>query len=374
MCALNRRQWLQRSLLASSTILFSQTTDILGQAIADVDDPTHPLLRLNWNENPLGPPQSAVEAITKALKAANRYPDARIEEMKRELARRNGVNQDQVMITAGSTEMLSLLGQHVGLLEGEILAPWPTFPTLLRFGELSGAAVKKIELTDRGVVNLEAVNDAISDKTTLIFLCNPNNPSSTEVNHHDLVEFCRGVPSKVLICADEAYIEYSKAGVDGSMVKLVHELPNLVVCRTFSKAYGLAGLRIGYGVSQKPNIDALKKRHLGFEMSAGVAPIAGARAALDDSEFIDKCLAENHKGRNILYDAFRKWGVDHYESATNFVYAKSDAFHPEVVEKLKQEQVLISQWKDIMTGHIRISIGKEEEMHQFVAAVEKYLS
>ena len=373
MSALNRRQWLQRSLLASSAVLLSSHTNLLNQAVGELKNPDHPLLRLNWNENPLGPPKSAVKAVTEALVEANRYPDFKIAALKKKLAQRHQVNEDELMITAGSTELLSLLGQHVGLQKGQILTPWPSFPTLIRFGELSGATIKKVDLNSQGVIDLEALKQAISQNTTLIFLCNPNNPPSTEVRHEELVEFCKMVPSGVLLCVDEAYIQYSEKGEAGSVIKLIRDMPNLVVCRTFSKAYGLAGLRIGYGLSQKANIDALRSRHLGFELSAGIAPVTGAMAALDDSKFLQQCIDANQKGRQILYNAFDKWGVVYNKSATNFVYAKSDRFHQEVVAKLRKEEVLISQWPGIMTGHIRISIGKEQEMHQFVEAVEKYL-
>ena len=373
MCALNRRQWLQRSLLASSTILLSNPAHLWGQAVEDIENPHHPLLRLNWNENPLGPPQSAIKAVTEALQEANRYPDAKINELKQKLADRHGVSNEEVMITAGSTELLSLLGQHVGLQKGEILTAWPSFPTMIRFGELCGASVKKVDINNKGVIDLQALKDGISENTTLVFVCNPNNPPSTEVDHEQLISFCKRVPSDKLICVDEAYIEYSRQGSAGSMVKLVKELPNLIVCRTFSKAYGLAGLRIGYAISQKANIDALRQRHLGFELSAGIAPVSGAMAALEDPNFLDTCVKANQAGREILYKAFDQWGVSYNQSATNFVYAKSQPFDPEVVAKLRAEEILISQWPGIMTGHIRISIGREEEMRQFVGALEKYL-
>ena len=182
----------------------------------------------------------------------------------------------------------------------------------------------------------------------------------------------KGVPENVLICVDEAYLEYTEKGKDSSMVKLVDQLPNLIVCRTFSKAYGLAGLRIGYALSQKQNIEAIRARHLGFEISAGLAPVLGANAAMNDQSYLQQCISENQQGREILYRTFDNWGVEYNQSATNFVYAKSASFHHEVVQKLRNENILISQWPGIMTGHIRISIGRVKEMQQFVAALSKY--
>ena len=372
MCAMNRRQWLQRSLLAGTGVMFTAQGPIWAQALQGITNPDHPLLKLNWNENPLGPPPSAVQAIIKGVTEANRYPDPKIEALKESIAASCNLTKDQVMISAGSTELLSLLGQHVGLQQGEILTPWPSFPTLIRFGELCGARIKKVDLAAKGVIDLNAVKQHISEQTTLVFICNPNNPTSTELAQNDLLQFLREVPENVLICVDEAYLEYTQNSKASSVVKLVNELPNLIVCRTFSKAYGLAGLRIGYALSQKQNIDALRARHLGFEISAGLAPVLGANAALNDQAFLDKCITENQKGRSILYRAFDSWGVEYNQSATNFVYAKSDGFHADVVKKLRQENILISQWPGIMDGYMRISIGKTEELEQFVAAISKY--
>ncbi len=372
MSTLNRRQWLQRSLLAGTGLMFTAQGPIWAKAMEGINNPDHPLLKLNWNENPLGPPPSAVQAIVKGITEANRYPDPKINALKESIAQSNGLKKDQVMISAGSTELLSLLGQHVGLQKGEILTPWPSFPTLIRFGELCGATINKVDLGEKGVIDLNAVQEAISDQTTLIFICNPNNPTSTELPHQELVQFLKEVPEQVLICVDEAYLEYTEKGRDSSMVKLVDQLPNLIVCRTFSKAYGLAGLRIGYALSQKQNIEALRSRHLGFEIAAGLAPVLGAQAAMDDQEFLEKCIAENQKGREILYHSFDNWGVEYNRSATNFVYARSERLHTDVVKKLQEENILISQWPGIMTGHIRVSIGRVEEMEQFVTALSKY--
>jgi histidinol-phosphate aminotransferase len=171
---------------------------------------------------------------------------------------------------------------------------------------------------------------------------------------------------------DEAYIEYSKKGAEGSMVDLVSELPNLIICRTFSKAYGLAGLRIGYAVSNSINIDALRQRHIGWELSAGIAPLSGAMAALEDDTFLKKVIKKNEEGRQILYQAFKKWGIEYNPSSTNFVYARSEKFKNNIISGLAAQNILITKWPD-MTHHIRISIGKPEEMRQFVAAAESYL-
>ncbi len=371
---INRRQWMQQSLLASASVLLAGAPIAQGCAserpkeLREKDG----LILLNWNENPYGPSESAIKAVNDAMTFANRYPDEVVAGLKERLAKKNKLRTRNFLLTAGSTEVLSLLGQHVGLQKGEILTPFPTFPTALRFGERTGALIKKVDLDVKDRVDLDRVLDAISEKTTMVFICNPNNPTGTELETEDLKSFCRKVPQNVLICVDEAYVEYSNAGLKGSMIGLVDELPNLIICRTFSKAYGLAGLRIGYAVSHKKNIDALSRRHLGAEISTGWPPLVAASASMDDPEFLNRCIASNQEGRQIVYDAYDKWDVKYNPSSTNFIYARDNRFEQDLVAKMRARGILITKWPT-MANHIRVSIGKPEHMRKFVEVVEEFL-
>ncbi len=371
--AINRREWIQQSLLASAAMLVAGTTGAYGCAsgIRERKIAGSPIL-LNWNENPYGPSVSATEAVSEAIKNANRYPDDYIVKLKEKLAKLHSVKSENLLITAGSTEVLSLLGQHVGLQKGEILTAYPTFPTMIQFGERVGATIKKVDLDNNNRFDFDRLSKAITNKTTLVFVCNPNNPTGTEVQTEDLKSFCRSVPENVLVCVDEAYIEFSEAGPEGSMVSLVSELPNLIICRTFSKVYGLAGLRIGYAISNSANITALRNRHLGFELSAGWAPLVAAGATLDDQKFIQMCVQKNNEGKQIVYDAYDEWGVKYNRSSTNFIYTQHDRFDKNVVTKMRERGILITKWPD-MYDHIRVSVGKPAEMQTFVEVVEEFL-
>lgn len=370
----NRRQWLRTSLLAGPTLLLGNQL-FARDAFPNVTNAPNwePYLRLNWNENPYGPSEKAKEALRRMIEVANHYPDPEVAALKKMLADKHNLGTGNFLITAGSTELLALLGQHVALKKGEILTPWPSFPTMMMFAEPAGATIRKIPMPDNGVIDLDKVSAAITKDTSLVFICNPNNPSSTEVDTEALKAFCKKVPNDVLICIDEAYIEYSSKGEAGSMVSLVNALPNLVICRTFSKAHGLAGLRIGYGISQRHNIDALRKRHLGFELAAGIAPIEAAKASLQDPGFLKRVINKNQEGREIVYAAFNKWGVDYYPSATNFIYARSGHFDNGIVQKIKRDNILITQWPDIMQGFLRITVSRPQEMEMFVKAAKGYL-
>ena len=374
MTNISRRNWIRKGLLASSMPLVGgvipwSSLDPFNTYLQSSSSQN--VLRLNWNENPYGPPASAIKVMRNVLTITNHYPDDLIEDLKKSIALRHGLTHQHVLLTAGSTEVLSLLGQHVGLQKGEILTPWPSFPTLIRFGERTGASIKKVPLR-KDTIDLDALFDGITAMTKLIFICNPNNPTSTELDHSDLEAFCKNVPAGVLICVDEAYIEYSKHGPQSSMVKLIQELDNLLVCRTFSKAYGLAGLRIGYAISNPSNIDALRSRHTGWELSAGSVPVSAAKVVLDDNDFVKYVINQNLEGRSIVYRALDSWDVRYSYSSTNFLYIESARFEADVVQQLSKQNILITKWPD-MHDHIRISIGRPEEMKVFVDSIGKYV-
>lgn len=373
MKSISRRNWLRKSLLASSAYIVAGNIPVaaIDPYISQVNLSSE-YLRLNWNENPYGPSSKAIEAVTNIMKSANRYPDAMVTELKSILSSDYNLSNEHIIITAGSTEILSLLGQHVGLIKGEILSPYPSFPTLLQFGQSCGATIKKIPLDNENRIDLNSLKSAITNKTKLIFICNPNNPTSTEVSKEALINFCESVPSEIIICVDEAYIEYSKNGTKSSVASLVAKHSNLIVCRTFSKAYGIAGLRIGYGLAHPEIVSAIRSRHLGWELSAGVAPIAAALASYHDHDYLNMCVNKNEEGRRIVYNSLDKWNIPYSNSSTNFIYLESAKFDQNVVAKLRDENVLITKWPD-MNDHIRISIGKTEEMEVFVQKIEKHL-
>jgi len=241
MSNINRRQWLQKSAFTASLLALGCRTNFDLNAAKPFQNGlinTSPL-PLHWNENPFGPSEKAVQAVAEVMAKANRYPDDMVAELKGILAKKYGVDNSQVLLTNGSTEILGLVGQKIGFDKGELVMPSPSFPTMAMFAAGSGASIKKVPLTKDYRIDLDQTLAAISDKTKVVFICNPNNPTSTEVDNAALKAFCRAVPKAVLVFVDEAYIEYSKLGPAGSMVSLVNELPNLMICRTFSKAYGM---------------------------------------------------------------------------------------------------------------------------------------
>ncbi len=373
MSNLNRRQWLQKSAFTASLLALGCRTNFEAAAKPFQNGfiQTTPL-PLHWNENPFGPSPKAVQAVAEVMAKANRYPDDMVADLKSILAKKYAVDDSQVLLTNGSTEILGLVGQQIGFDKGELVIPLPSFPTMAMFAAGSGATIKKVPLDKNNGIDLDQTLAAISDKTKVVFICNPNNPTSTEVDNGALKAFCRAVPKNVLVFVDEAYIEFSKLGAAGSMIPLVNELSNLMVCRTFSKAYGLAGLRLGYAIASKAHIDTLKGKYVGAEFATGWPALVAAKATMEDTAFIANCIQKNQEGRDIVYRAFDKWGVGYSASSTNFLYVESKHFVSDVRDKLKAKNILITKWPD-MTDYIRISISEPSHMTQFVEVVEEFL-
>ena len=325
MSTINRRQWLQKSAFTASLLALGCRTNFELSATTPFQNGliNSSPLPLHWNENPFGPSEKAVQAVAEVMAKANRYPDDMVAELKDILAKKYAVGNDQVLLTNGSTEILGLVGQQIGFDKGELVIPTPSFPTMAMFAAGSGATIKTVPLDKNNVIDLDQTLAAISNKTKVVFICNPNNPTSTEVDNEALKAFCRAVPKEVLVFVDEAYIEYSKLGTAGSMIPLVNELPNLMICRTFSKAYGMAGLRLGYAISSKTPIDGLKSRYVGAEFATGWPALVAARATMEDKAFMINGIQKNQEGRDIVYQAFDKWGVAYSPSSTNFLYVES---------------------------------------------------
>ena len=213
----------------------------------------HQPAKLNSNENPYGPSKRVRAVMSNTFDRACRYPFANLRTLVEVIAEKEGVSKDHIVVTGGSTEGLRTAGLVYGLGQGEIIAADPTFQAMLRYAENFGAKVHRVALDEKLEHDLVAMANRINAKTRLIFICNPNNPTGTILDNSKLIDFCKSHDSKAVIFSDEAYYDFIMEAEYPSMVELVKEGRNVIVSRTFSKVYGLAGLRIGYLVA-KPEI------------------------------------------------------------------------------------------------------------------------
>ena len=261
---LSRRLWIQRTAMAAAVLPIAKWYDPYRQD-SKYYSPSQLYaagsIRLNSNENAYGPSDAARQAIMESLSEANRYPRQFISALKEEIAKREGLTVDHVMLTAGSTELLGLAGLYFGLHGGELLACHPTFDFLMVYAERLGCKWARTPVDENFQYDLNALSKLTGKDTKLIFICNPNNPTGVEIPHHDLKMFCEEYASKYPVYMDEAYLELSPSGKGMSMSKLLSSHSKLIVARTFSKVHGLAGMRIGYALAHP---DIMMQRYFFF--------------------------------------------------------------------------------------------------------------
>ena len=332
------------------------------------------VVKLASNENPLGPPESAVKAAIEMLAEGHRYPDPAARALRKELASRYDLSMDNIIVGAGSEGILSSI-VRVFLEQGdEVLtadAAFLGFPILCR---TRGVEPTMIPLNSEYRFDLGRIADAITDNTKLIYLCNPNNPTGTIFTKEEFDIFMERVPEHTLVIQDEAYCEFAAINPEFPD-SMDYRYDNVITLRTFSKAYGLAGFRVGYGFGHQELIEALWKVKLPFEPSGPAQ--AAALAALDDPEYLVRALTVNQQGKDYMYRELRRLRVPTFESYTNCLMMKFES----------QEQVqflfLELQKRGVITRPLvqaglpdclRVSIGLPEENHRFISALEEIIS
>jgi len=276
-------------------------------------------VKLSSNENPFGASPKVKEILTNFEKFA-RYPDGGSIILKEKVAEFLKVDKKQLIFGAGGDEVIQMISRSVLSPGDNIIQAFPTFPQYEHHAIIEDADVQNIPLQN-GVHDLDGMLAAINDKTKIIWVCNPNNPTGTYVNETALKEFLNAVPSHVLVVVDEAYVEYVTAADFPSTLALIAQYPNVVVLRTFSKVYGLASFRIGFGVG---NVDFIQDLEVGrLPFNTGTISQEVAVAALSDQEFVATSVAENVSGMAQYVDFFEANDVPYYPSQANFIYIPS---------------------------------------------------
>src|SRR5260370_33428600 len=276
-------------------------------------------IKLASNENPLGRSPKAVEAVKKAVAESNRYPDGGTHLLRAKLARQHGVAIDQIFTGLGSSEIIDLAAR-ISLSRGKTgvtcHGSYAPFSLAIR---ASGAELVRVPQHDFAF-DLRAIADAVTahQETRIVYLANPNNPTGTAFGAAELQEFLRRVPADVLVVLDEAYIHYADRTDMPDSLQLFREHKNLLIMRTFSKVYGLAGLRVGYGIGDAPVLEAMNKLRTPFNL-AGVSQ-AAALAALDDAEHVNRSIQENAAERARLTKGLTELGLRPVRSHTNFIF------------------------------------------------------
>lgn len=377
--SLSRRNWFKSTVALSAGFAFSSAMfdKLMAAPISAAEVDFYPKayngkVRLNSNENPYGPSEKAKKAIMDILSEANRYPFDRLEELKIILAAKEGVSKDYIHVGAGSGDLLCQSGVAFGLEGGRILSGFPTFWLLMNYAEVFNATWDKVNLNEKLEFDYQALASAIKSDTRLVFICNPNNPTGTLVDPQKVKSFCEDISKKVPVYADEAYLEFLDPAQQVSMVELVKKDMNVIVSRTFSKVYGLAGMRLGYIVAKPDLIKKISKYGTGVPMSQ--TAIAAAQASLGDETFMAMVRNKNAAARKVITDYLDQRKFMYGKSLTNFVFFQAPKDGKTILKKMEEAGYLIRIWDYQQKEWCRVSIGTEDEMKGFVKAFGDFVS
>lgn len=328
-------------------------------------------VKLASNENPLGPSPAALAAARAALADAGRYPDGAGFGLKRALADRLGVEPAQITLGNGSNDVLELVARAFLAPEDEVVYAAHAFAVYALVTQAAGARAVVVPARD-WAHDLEAMRSAVGPRTRLVFIANPNNPTGTWLRSGELEAFVSAVPKHVLVVVDEAYFEYVDAPGYPNTVAWIAKYPNLITTRTFSKVHGLAGLRIGYGVSHPAVADLLNRVRQPFNVNSPAA--AAAEAALWDETHVARSRELNRAGLGQLIEGATGLGLSHISSVGNFVCIEVGRAGA-VYEALLREGVIVRPVANYgMPKHLRVTVGLPEENERFLSALERVMN
>ncbi len=323
------------------------------------------VVRLSSNENPRGPSATALQAMRRAFDLAWRYPDEQVDALAADIARLHGVERRQVIVGNGSSEILHQAAAAFAGPGRPVVAADPTFEAILHYADADGAGSVKVPLAAGFRHDLAKMLAAAPDPG-IFYVCNPNNPTGTVTPRAELRAFLDQVPAKTPVLVDEAYHHYAEDAEYESVVPLVATHPNLIVARTFSKIYGMAGLRCGYAVAAPETIERLAARAAWDDVN--VMAIAAARASLADAGHVERGRRENREAKALTYAGLERLGFHPLPSAANFFMVDVGRDVAPLIAALKERRVEVGRRFAALPTHLRVTVGTREQMQAFLAA------
>jgi histidinol-phosphate aminotransferase len=364
---LHRRAWLRQSSLAIAGLTIAGKFSAAGNHTA-FRSPAETPVRLTSNENPYGPSPLARKAMAEAITASNRYPwDAAIA-LRNEIGKRYGMSADHVLLAAGSTEILGLVATYAALAKGNVVTAETTFQTCTRVAEKNGMQIVRVPLTQGKKYNLEALASRLNNETRLIYICNPNNPTGTTLPSADVKSFVEDASKKHMVLLDEAYLEY---GDQPSLASMVLNNQNVIIAKTFSKIYGLAGARIGYALAHPDTINKIGALQPWKNGNTSAVSLAAARASLKDDDFVRLSKTSNRAANDYTAKELKSLGLEAIPSDTNFIYYSLASFNGNWEQQMAAKNILAPGSVEERGKWTRITIGTMEEMQAFVAAAKQ---
>ena len=334
--------------------------------------PATGIAKLNANENPYGPSKGALEAMLKASTQGAYYVGASIPRLLDMISERHGVTPDHISLSSGSSGVLTYLAVQKSR-QGKILGPDLFWDTTTRAALKQGGALKRIKKTNDLGLDLEALYKAITPDVAMVQICNPNNPTGMVVDAKKLKAFCIKASKKCTVLVDEAYNEITDVPSDNSMIPLVKAGHDVYVARTFSKIYGLAGMRVGYMIASPENSEKMQTFGLG-NYAMNQVGVAAAVASYNDFEFLDYSKNKIQQARGIILDAVRSNGLNAAPSETSFVFVDLGKLNAEDFrQEMAKHKVLIRGIYQDYTHWSRVSCGKINDVQQYANALPRVL-
>ena len=329
-------------------------------------------IKLASNENPIGSSPLAIQAIKDNLNTIHRYPDGSGYYLKKKLGKKFGVPIEQIILGNGSNEIIEFIIRTFLSTSEDVIQAIPTFLVYEKVVTGAGGRLISVPLSNFRI-DLDGILNEITEKTRIIFINNPNNPTGSVLLKDEMLHFLKEVPNNVIVALDEAYIEFITDNLAARGLDLLSEHPLLIVLRTFSKLYGLAGLRIGYGFSSRQVIDYMNRVRQPF--NANTLAQAAAVAALDDSEFVSLTLKTVNNGLQYLFRELDKMGLEYIPTQTNFFLIKVPGGGKTIYEKMLREGVIVRSMASYgLDDYIRINVGLQEENERFIKTLKKTLN
>ena len=329
-------------------------------------------VKLASNENPVGPSPKIIDSIEKIVKETHRYPDGNATRLKAKISRKFNILENQVTVGNGSNDIIefvarSFLGPNDSAVYSE--HAFAVYPLVVRAVGAMGIEVPAKNFSH----DLEAMLDSIEENTKLIFIANPNNPTGSFIEQSELLNFLEKVPEEIIVLLDQAYFDYSSFETSDLEFDVLERFPNLVISRSFSKAYGLAGFRVGYSVSSIEIADYLNRVRQPF--NANSLALYAAEIALDDDQFIKKCLELNFEQKQILFNGLQASGFECLPSRANFISFDCSEDSNDAFNKLLLEGVIVRSLRVYkMPNFLRVSVGLPEENLTFLEKIKSTLS
>jgi histidinol-phosphate aminotransferase len=362
----------RRDLLTASAIMLMRPRSSISAPLASTAATSSaggfqsPIL-LCWNENPYGPSPSARAAITQSIADGCRYPDDENPKLVKLLAEKEGLTPDHIVTGTGSGELLRAVGMLAARQQGEIVAAEPTYAELTEYAEQAGATLKLVPVDGQLRHDLNAMNAAVSAKTRVVYICNPNNPTGTMLDSATIAAFVAALPDNVTTVIDEAYLEFVEGAA--SSASLVTGPKRVVVLRTFSKLHGMAGLRYGYGIARPEVIEEISAARM---TTPNIFAVRGACASLGDKRFQADCRRRIVASRTRLTAELSRLHLRYAEPHGNFVFFDTGAPIRQFTEFMRHRNILVARRFPPYENWCRVTIGTDPQIDAFIDGVRDF--